>query len=268
MNKSFDIEIMRADYEFMGDDLSQYRSDENDSVMTFPLCKDDHRIDLDDPREMADLDVFRERIKRKFQYNNCAVETQEQEIFRAPAAKETQTQGIEARDPFDSSDQSISDISYAFSDEVEEELYLLSNQVATDLVNEVINDGVSLSHHSSQDSLESELKTLNSKSQQRQKAIDRLKQDSFNFSQKMGASEQQFEDLQRQGGQILQDHLDPAVQRLASQSSMRSIQMTPLRPQSKQEATRRHSMLSGLEQSIKSAVTLSLKDIVAIKLRE
>jgi hypothetical protein len=89
LNKSFDIEIMRADYEFLGDDISQYRSDDGDSVMTFPLCKDDQRIDLNDPRELADLDVFREKIKRKFRYNNCGVEMQEEAFFRLPAAKET-----------------------------------------------------------------------------------------------------------------------------------------------------------------------------------
>ena len=40
--------------------------------------------------------------------------------------------------------------------------------------------------------------------------------------------------------------IDPAVQRLASESSMRSAQMTPMRPQSKQEPTRRASLMSGV----------------------
>ena len=86
LNKSFDDEIMRADYEFMGDDLSEHKSKWGDSAMTFPFCKDDHRIDLDDPREMADLDVFRDRIKRKFHFNNCGANCQQEAIFRLPGA--------------------------------------------------------------------------------------------------------------------------------------------------------------------------------------
>ena len=82
---------MRADYEFMGDDLSQERSRDGESAMTFPFCKDDHRIDLDDPREKADLEVFRDRVKRKFCFNNCGIEVQEEAIYRQPGAKATQT---------------------------------------------------------------------------------------------------------------------------------------------------------------------------------
>jgi len=39
--------------------------------MTFPLCKDDDRLDLEDPRELADLEVFREKLKSIFNFNNC-----------------------------------------------------------------------------------------------------------------------------------------------------------------------------------------------------
>lgn len=76
--------------------------------MSFPFCKDDHRIDLNDPRELADLEVFRDRIKRKFHYNNCGTEVRLEPIDGRPGAKMTQTQYAEAKDPFDTSESSKS----------------------------------------------------------------------------------------------------------------------------------------------------------------
>lgn len=77
LNKSFEIDILRIDHENLGDNLSEYRSDE-DSAFTFPLCADDHRIDLFDPREIADLEIFREKLKSKFNYDNCYTEKVEE----------------------------------------------------------------------------------------------------------------------------------------------------------------------------------------------
>lgn len=42
-----------------------------DSHLTYPLRKEDPRLDLDDPRELADLEVFRGKLLSKFHYNNC-----------------------------------------------------------------------------------------------------------------------------------------------------------------------------------------------------
>jgi hypothetical protein len=72
----------------MGDDLSQ----DADSAFTFPLCADDHRIDLFDPREIADLEIFREKLKSKFNYDNCYKEViEEKEKVKGPMYKDTQT---------------------------------------------------------------------------------------------------------------------------------------------------------------------------------
>jgi hypothetical protein len=110
LNKSFEVDILRVDHENLGDDLSQYRSDE-DSAFTFPLCADDHRIDLFDPREIADLEIFREKIKSKFNYNNCYVSVEEEKI-KPPGIiyKDTQTCIQDLRDPFELSEESLESI--------------------------------------------------------------------------------------------------------------------------------------------------------------
>ena len=78
LNKSFDEEILREGVDDIGDDLSRLKSNYGqDSAMTFPLCKDDDRRDLEDPRELADLEVFREKLKSIFHFNNCNVEARE-----------------------------------------------------------------------------------------------------------------------------------------------------------------------------------------------
>jgi len=90
LNKSFDEEIMREGFDDVGDDLSRFKSNPGqDSVMTFPLCKDDDRRDLEDPRELANLEVFREKLKSIFTFNNCKFEVREaqqpdQPVFGCP----------------------------------------------------------------------------------------------------------------------------------------------------------------------------------------
>ena len=88
----------------MGDDLSQ----DTDSAFTFPLCADDHRIDLFDPREIADLEIFREKLKSKFNYDNCYKEViKEKEKIKGPMYKDTQTQMLGSRDPFELSEDEL-----------------------------------------------------------------------------------------------------------------------------------------------------------------
>ncbi len=65
------MDYIREDYQFLGDDLSQYISNYGqESALSYPLCKEDLRIDTEDPREKAELEVFREKIKSKFNFNN------------------------------------------------------------------------------------------------------------------------------------------------------------------------------------------------------
>lgn len=85
LNQSFDADILREDQ--MGEGLS-----DNESAYTFPLMADDHRIDLSDPREIADLEIFREKLKSKFHYDNCYTEKIPAKVKpKGPMYKDTQT---------------------------------------------------------------------------------------------------------------------------------------------------------------------------------
>ena len=113
-----------------------------DSHLTYPLRKEDPRLDLDDPRELADLEVFRGKLLSKFHYNNCyAIDAGAAGLASLNQGKVTQTVGV-MRDPFESSECSESD-ELEDACVIEDEEHLLRSSFIARMVDSVVRVGVS-----------------------------------------------------------------------------------------------------------------------------